>query len=108
MPDVKREFERKSVHKELDVSFRRLNTNTFIRIHHIADMSYGGMKFYTESRISVNEEIEVRLNLSDYIMRMIVAVRRCSQSEDNLYETGVEFITISGKNLRMLTKVLED
>jgi len=108
MSEVRRAHKRAQIRKDLDMSFRRLISSDFQEIDSAADVSFGGMKFFAPQKVPIGEDIDVRINFKNSVIRYIGNVKRCQKTENGLYEFGIEFVTISGKNLYRLKHIIED
>ncbi len=107
MTQMQRTFKRKTVDLDLDISMRELGQPQVVPIKKILDLSYGGIKILSNHKIDINADIAITIKLDDYKLKFIGEVKRCETNDNQNYEIGIQYITISRKNLNKLYQLLK-
>jgi PilZ domain len=107
MSDIQRTYARKSVDLDLNVTFRILGDANLLKIIKILDISYGGLRILSAQKLESDTDITVTILLDDYKLRFIAQVKRSTILPDNTCEVGLQFVTISKKNLKKLYQLIK-
>jgi c-di-GMP-binding flagellar brake protein YcgR len=98
----KRMHQRTIVAHDLDISLRKLGDAERIPVLNVDDFSLGGMKVISSAPCDVGEDVDIKIELSDYRVKFIAEVKRCLEVKAGQYDMGLEFITLSSKNLEKM------
>ena len=90
----------------LTMTIRALGDSAFHKVDKLMDVSYGGVRIISPQKISPNTDLSITILLEDYKLKFIAQVKRC-EDHGSEYDLGLQFITISKKNLKRLYQMIK-